>query len=77
MIRVLALVAILAAIAILILVVRSKLLGSRDAQRSIPDQPSPAKGLLMFLLTLPVLVAAIVAMARGLLMPMIGNAVGY
>lgn len=77
MIRVLALVAILAAIAILILVVRSKLLGSREEQRPIPDQPSPAKGLLMFLLTLPVLVAAIVAMARGLLMPMIGNAVGY
>lgn len=77
MIRVLALVAILTAIAALILVVRSKLLGTPTPERSVVNRPNPAKGLLMFLLTLPVLLAAIVAMARGLLMPMIGNAVGY
>ncbi|SDW34217.1 5-bromo-4-chloroindolyl phosphate hydrolysis family protein [Thiocapsa roseopersicina] len=77
MIRVLALVAILTAIAVLIFVVRSKLLGSREERRSIPRQPTPATGLLMFLLTVPVLVAAVIAMARGLLVPMIGNAVGY
>ncbi|NCC29635.1 MAG: hypothetical protein EOM22_16220 [Gammaproteobacteria bacterium] len=77
MIRVLALVAILTAIAALLLVVRSKLLGDAAGERSVADRPNPAKGLLMFLLTLPVLLAAVVAMARGLLMPMIGNAVGY
>ncbi|WP_373507037.1 5-bromo-4-chloroindolyl phosphate hydrolysis family protein [Thiocapsa sp.] len=77
MIRVLLLVAILSAIAILILVVRFKLLGTDDHRRQVQSQPNPAKGLLMFLLTLPVLVAAVVAMARGLLVPMIGNAVGY
>jgi 5-bromo-4-chloroindolyl phosphate hydrolysis protein len=77
MIRALALVAILTAIAVLILVVRSRLLGTEQERNSIPHQPSPAKGLLMVLLTLPVLIAAIVAMARGLLMAMIGNAVGY
>ncbi len=77
MIRVLALVAILAAIAVLILVIRSKLLGTAARERSVANRPNPAKGLLMFLLTLPVLLAAVVAMARGLLMPMVGNAVAY
>jgi 5-bromo-4-chloroindolyl phosphate hydrolysis protein len=77
MIRVLALIAILAAIAVLILVVRSRLLGTAQEQSSIPHRPSPAKGLLMFVLSLPVLIAAIVAMARGHLMAMVGNAVGY
>lgn len=77
MIRVLALVAILTAIAVLILVVRAKRLAGREELRSVQSRPNPAKGLLMFLLTLPVLIAAVVAMARGLLVPMIANAVGY
>ncbi|RKT47714.1 5-bromo-4-chloroindolyl phosphate hydrolysis family protein [Thiocapsa rosea] len=77
MIRVTLLAAILTAIAILILVIRSKLIGTDDHRRSIQAQPNPAQGLLMFLLTLPVMIAAVVAMARGLLVPMIGNALGY
>jgi 5-bromo-4-chloroindolyl phosphate hydrolysis protein len=77
MIRVLLLVAIATAIVILIAVIRSKLVGTDNRRRAIEGQPNPAKGLLMFLLTLPVLAAAVVAMARGLLVPMIGNAVGY
>jgi 5-bromo-4-chloroindolyl phosphate hydrolysis protein len=77
MIRVLLLVAILTAIATLILVARSKLIGTDDDRHSIRSRPNPAKGLLMFLLTLPVMIAAVVAMARGLMVPMIGNAVGY
>lgn len=76
MIRVLALVAILAAIAVLILVIRAKRLAGRDERRPVPNRPNPAKGLLMVLLTLPVLIAAVVAMGRGLLMPMIGNSLG-
>jgi 5-bromo-4-chloroindolyl phosphate hydrolysis protein len=77
MIRVLLLVAIATGIVILIAVIRSKLFGTDDRRRAIEGQPNPAKGLLMFLLTLPVMIAAVVAMARGLLVPMIGNAVGY
>jgi 5-bromo-4-chloroindolyl phosphate hydrolysis protein len=77
MIRVILPAAILVAIAILVLVVRSKLLGTDDHRRSEQSEPNPAKGLLMVLVTLPVMIAAVVAMARGLLVPMIGNAVGY
>jgi hypothetical protein len=71
------LVAILTAIAVLILVVRSRLLGTDKSGIRSRISRIRQRAFLMFLLTLPVLIAAVVAMARGLLMPMIGNAVGY
>jgi len=40
-------------------------------------QPSSVAGLLLFLVPLPIPVAAAVSLARGQLMPLLGNAIGY
>lgn len=59
----------------LILLIRAKLRTSSDPLRSVP--PRWLQAAVLWLLPLPVLVAAIVALARGLLTPMLGNAAGY
>jgi 5-bromo-4-chloroindolyl phosphate hydrolysis protein len=77
MIRLLLLGAILAAFVALILIVRWKIQSASERGRLRSDRPSPVQGVIMFLLPLPVLVAAVISMARGLLVPMIGNAIAY
>jgi 5-bromo-4-chloroindolyl phosphate hydrolysis protein len=77
MIRVLLLAAVLAAIVTLALLVRAKIRSIREGRRSDSTSPLSVKGILMFVLPLPILAAAMVSMARGLLVPMVGNAVGY
>ena len=77
MIRLLLLGAALAVIVILTLMIRAGIRQRRERRQAAPHHPAFAKGILMFVLPLPVLVAAVVAMARGLLTPMLGNALGY
>ncbi len=48
----------------------------RDAGPDAPS-PSPLAGLLLFLVPLPVAVAAVVALARGQLWPLLGDTLGY
>lgn len=76
MLRLLLLGAALAAVVTLTLMVRVAIRRSREQRRADP-QPAIARGVVMFLLPLPVLAAAAVSMARGLLVPMAGNALGY
>ena len=45
--------------------------------RSGTAQPSPVAGLLLFLVPLPIPVAAAVSLAHGQLVPFLGNAIGY
>jgi 5-bromo-4-chloroindolyl phosphate hydrolysis protein len=72
--RVWLLIALLGAAVAVILMVRAKLRAVRGEGRDGP--PSWLLGAILFVLPLPVLMAAIIAMARGLLVPLLGNALG-
>jgi hypothetical protein len=67
----------LVAVVAIVLIVRSKWGAPRAQRRGAPDLALSSMGALMGLLPLPVLAAAIVSMARGLLTQMLGNALGY
>lgn len=69
--------AILTSLTALFLLIRWRIRAMAERYRQTPGQfPSP-KGVLMFLLSLPVLFAAIAALARGNLGGLLGNAAGY
>ncbi len=77
MIRILLFGAMTVAILVLAFVVHSKLRSAGGRRQSDPSAAVAVQSALMFILTLPVLIAAVIAMARGLLTPMIGSAIGY
>jgi 5-bromo-4-chloroindolyl phosphate hydrolysis protein len=77
MFRVLLAVAILAAIAVLILIIRSRIRSAADSRGTGSTAPISLKAALMFILPLPVLIAAVISMANGMLVPMVGNAIAY
>ncbi|MFO1424241.1 MAG: 5-bromo-4-chloroindolyl phosphate hydrolysis family protein [Candidatus Competibacteraceae bacterium] len=69
--------AVLISLTALILLIKWRIRVMAERYRQTPGQfPSP-KGILMFLLPLPVLFAAIVALARGNLNGLLNNAAGY
>lgn len=72
--RVWLLIALLGAAVAVVLLVRAKLRAVRGEARDGP--PAWLLGAILFILPLPVLIAAIIAMARGLLVPLLGNAFG-
>ncbi|NCA71521.1 MAG: hypothetical protein EOM91_15810 [Sphingobacteriia bacterium] len=75
MIRLWLVLATLVAVAALILGVRANLRASRRSRRDAA--PRWLQAVLLWLLPLPVLIATTVAMARGLLVPLLGNGLGY
>lgn len=77
MIRILLFGAIGALIAVLGWALRSRLGPAGERRETSLSSAFVAKSTLMFILTLPILIAAVIAMARGLLTPMVGNAIGY
>ncbi|MDG4582786.1 MAG: 5-bromo-4-chloroindolyl phosphate hydrolysis family protein [Candidatus Competibacter sp.] len=68
---------VLASLTALILFLKWKIQTMAERYRLPSGQLPSAKGVLMFLLPLPVLAAAAVALARGQLGPLIGDAAGY
>ncbi len=68
---------ILIPITALILMIKRMAQTMAERYRLPSGQFPSTKGVLMFLLPLPVLIAAIVALARGQLGPLIGDAAGY
>lgn len=69
--------AVLASFVALILFLKWKIQTMAERYRLPSGQLPSAKGVLMFLLPLPVLAAAVVSLARGQLGPLIGDAAGY
>ena len=69
--------AVLASSVALILFLKWKIQTMAERYRLPSGQLPSAKGVLMFLLPLPVLAAAVVSLARGQLGPLIGDAAGY
>ena len=67
---------ILIPITALILMIKRMAQTMAERYRLPSGQFPSTKGVLMFLLPLPVLIAAIVALARGQLGPLIGDAIG-
>ncbi len=61
----------------LIMIVKSKLQPSTKRDRSPLTGVLRRQGVLMFLLPLPVLIAALVSLAGGQLLHLVGNALGY
>lgn len=68
---------ILIPLTVLFLLIKRKIHTMAERYRLPSGQFPSTKGLLMFLLPLPVLIAAIVALARGHLGALIGDALGY
>jgi 5-bromo-4-chloroindolyl phosphate hydrolysis protein len=77
MIRLLSIGLALLAVVAIALILRSKWRAPPTRRDTAPDLPLSLMGALMGVLPLPVLAAAIVAMARGLPTQMLGNALGY
>ncbi len=69
--------AVLTALTALTLLIKRRIRIMAERYQQSPGQFPSSKGILMFLLPLPVLFAAIVALARGNLGGLLGNAVGY
>lgn len=67
----------LSLIALLIILIKREIRTMAERFQHVQARLPSAKGLLMFLLPLPVLFAAITALARGQLGGLLGNAAGY
>ncbi|MBK1644496.1 hypothetical protein CKO25_07475 [Thiocapsa imhoffii] len=77
MLRILLIGLLLGTIMSAVLLVRERLRAGRAPPRDPVAARFPVAGALLFVLPLPVLAAAIIAMARGLLTPLLGNSLGY
>jgi hypothetical protein len=75
--RLLLLIAVVLSIAVLSRLLWRRLRKSAWGDRADTAQPSPLAGLLLFLVPLPIPVAAAISLARGLLVPFLGNTIGY
>ncbi|WP_295581099.1 5-bromo-4-chloroindolyl phosphate hydrolysis family protein [uncultured Lamprocystis sp.] len=74
--RLLMLIAVVLSGAVSLLLLWQRLM-RRDAGPDAAASPSPVAGLLLFLVPLPVAAAAVVALARGQLWPLLGDLLGY
>ncbi|WP_295456825.1 5-bromo-4-chloroindolyl phosphate hydrolysis family protein [uncultured Thiodictyon sp.] len=75
--RLLLLVAVALITATLLMRLGRRLWNNLWEHRAETTQPSPVAGLLLFLVPLPIPVAATLSLAQGQLVPFLGNAIGY
>jgi hypothetical protein len=75
--RLLLLTAVVLIAASLVMLLWQRLVNNASGQRSGAARPSSAAVWLLFLLPLPVAVAAAVSLAQGQLVPLLGNSIGY